>query len=222
VTVSRTRPSPFKPVRSGDLEQAHVFYRRAIDALASAKIPILVGGAYALTHYSGIERDTKDLDLFILPEDFERVLKTLDAAGFQTELTFPHWLGKVIGDHQEVIDIIFNSGNGVCKVDAQWFEFSVPKFILGRDLLLCPAEEMIWSKAYIFERDRFDGADIAHIFRAYARQLDWERLIERFGGHWRVLLSHLVLFGFVYPDFRSNIPNAVIDELLGRLLHEAE
>jgi hypothetical protein len=28
----------------------------------------------------------------------------------------------------------------------------------------------------------------------------------RFGDHWRVLFSHIILFGFVYPDKRQNVP----------------
>ena len=31
--------------------------------------------------------------------------------------------------------------------------------------LVVPAEEMIWSKAFIQERERFDGADIHHLLR---------------------------------------------------------
>ncbi len=58
---------------------------------------------------------------------------------------------------------------------------------------------MIWSKAFIMERERYDGADIAHLILACGRDLDWRRLLGRFGRRWRVLLSHLVLFGFVYP-----------------------
>jgi len=47
------------------------------------------------------------------------------------------------------------------------------------------------------ERERYDGADIAHILRARAADLDWERLLERFAGHWHVLLSHLILFEYL-------------------------
>ena len=72
------------------------------------------------------------------------------------------------------------------------------------------------------ERERYDGADIAHLLRACAERLDWSRLLERFDSHWRVLLSHLVLFGFVYPYERGRIPPFVMDTLLGRLQGEAQ
>ena len=44
------------------------------------------------------------------------------------------------------------------------------------------------------ERERFDGADVAHIIRGWGHQMDWNRLIERYESHWRVLYTHLVLF----------------------------
>ena len=68
---------------------------------------------------------------------------------------------------------------------------------------LSPAEEMIWSKAFIQERERFDGADVMHLLREIGPSLDWPRLLMRFGDYWRVLLSHLIMFGFVYPDKRA-------------------
>lgn len=79
-------------------------------------MPFMVGGAYALFQYSGIERHTKDLDLFVRKTDAEEVLKILARAGYKSEMTFSHWLGKAFkGDN--FIDVIFSSGNGVADVD---------------------------------------------------------------------------------------------------------
>ena len=89
--------------------------------------------------------------------------------------------------------------------------------MLGVIVRLSPVEEMIWSKAFIQERERFDGADVLHLLRETGPSLDWPRLLMRFGDYWRVLLSHLILFGFVYPDKRQNIPAWVMDELMRRL-----
>jgi len=69
---------------------------------------------------------------------------------------------------------------------------------------------MIWSKAFIMERERYDGADISHLIRACQGRLDWHRLVARFGTHWRVLLSHLTLFGFIYPGEVGAIPQDVM------------
>jgi hypothetical protein len=58
---------------------------------------------------------------------------------------------------------------------------------------------------------------VAHLLRETGPSLDWPRLLMRFGDSWRVLLGHLIMFGFVYPDKRQNIPAWVMDELIRRL-----
>ena len=75
-------------------------------------------------------------------------------------------------------------------------------------------------KAYIMERERYDGADLAHLLLNCAERIDWPHLIQRFGPDWRVLLSHLVLFGFIYPSERTRIPSAVLDELIDKIRAE--
>jgi predicted nucleotidyltransferase len=197
------------------------FYRQVLQTLTDAHIPFLLGGAFALHHFTGIERDTKDLDLFIRREDYDRASAILEEAGFATDLTYPHWLAKVRqGD--AFIDLIFNSGNGLTLVDDEWFQHASDSEVLGVPVKVHPAEEMLWSKAFIMERERYDGADVAHIIQACAKNLDWPRLLRRFDPHWRVLLSHLVLFGFIYPDRRSDVPGWVMDELLERARRDAK
>jgi Nucleotidyl transferase of unknown function (DUF2204) len=199
--------------------ETHAFYSRAIAALVDADIPFLVGGAYAFARYTTIQRDTKDFDIFMRPRDVERALLTLAAAGYETELTFPSWLVKAVCESDN-IDIIFNSANGITPVDEQWLVHAVKAEILGMTMLLCPVEEMIWSKAFVMGRERNDSADVAHLLHAQGARLDWGRLLERFGAHWRVLLSHLILFGFIYPSERDRIPVWVIEQLVGLLQHE--
>jgi hypothetical protein len=96
----------------------------------------------------------------------------------------------------------------------------VPEQVFGVDVNLIPAEEMIWSKGLIMERERFDGADVLHVMRAVGPDLDWRRLIDRYTVHWRALFAHIVLFGYVYPSDRSRIPAWVVTELSERLRDE--
>ncbi len=200
-------------------EQSIKFYRHALAILKDAGIPHLVGGAYAYARYTGIERHTKDFDIFIRREDFNRAAWTFKKAGYRTELTYPHWIGKAYAG-EDFVDLIFSAGNGVAAVDERWFEKAVPETVFGVDVLLIPPEEMIWSKGLIMERERFDGADVAHVIRAIGDKLDWRHLIDRYGPFWRALFAHVVLFGFIYPSDRSKIPAWVIDELTERLHEE--
>ena len=201
-----------------DLETRRV-YVLALQALHRAGVEFLIGGAHALAPYTGIVRDTKDLDVFLRRQDCERALAVLADVGFRTELTFPHWLGKAYAGDR-FIDLIYSAGNGVAAVDDLWFAHAAPGTVLGIPVLLCPPEEMIWSKGFIMERERYDGADIAHVLHARAESLDWRRLLLRFGRHWRVLFSHFVLFGFISPSERARIPAWVMTELMRRLQRE--
>ena len=97
------------------------FYVDALRVLSASDIPFLIGGAFAFARYVGIDRATKDLDVFVRPGDVHDVLELFRERGYGAELTFPHWLGKVHSG-QHFIDVIFSSGNGIARVDDGWFE----------------------------------------------------------------------------------------------------
>jgi hypothetical protein len=192
------------------------FYRRVMTRLQEARVPFLVGGAYAFARYTGIVRHTKDFDIFVHPRDFDRTLEELKRMGCSVERPFPHWLGKGYwGD--DFVDVIFGAGNGIARVDDLWFEHAMDEEVLGIPSRLCPAEEMIWSKAFIQERERFDGADVMHLIRHCAEIIEWERLLRRFDRYWPLLLTYLVMFTFIYPSEKHRIPQPVFEDLLGRL-----
>jgi hypothetical protein len=196
-------------------------YKTALEMLNRSGVPYMVGGTYAFHYYAGIARSTKDIDIFVRGRDVQRILDVLVRAGFKTEIAFSHWLAKAHhGDR--FIDIIFSSGNGVAEVDDEWFAHAVDEEVFGVPVKLCPAEEMIWSKALIMERERYDGADVAHLLRHCCGLVNWDRLLRRFGNNWRILLAHLVLFGFIYPGERSLVPSAIVKDLLNRLQAELD
>jgi hypothetical protein len=200
---------------------SRLFYREAMEVLNRAGVPFLVGGAFAFIHQAGIDKSTKDLDIFSRPRDVQRLLEACAAAGYGSELVFSHWLAK-IRSPDGFIDVIFSSGNGIASVDDGWFDHATSGTVLGVAVKIAPAEETIWSKAFVMERERYDGADVAHLILAHGERLHWKRLLERFGPHWRVLLAHLVLYGFIYPSERSRVPSWVMQDLLGRLQSEQQ
>jgi len=220
--------APSQPTPSDDIPPATLdFYRRVLQTLNNAQLPFLVGGAYAFNCYTAISRRTKDLDIFIQRSDFELASARLGDCGIRTDMVYPHWLAKAYcgnsaNGEEDFVDIIFSSGNGIATVDKLWFEFASEDVVLDVTCKLCPIEEMMWSKAFVMERERFDGADIAHLILTCADRIDWERLLFRFGDHWRVLLSHVVLFGFAYPGHRDCVPAWLMLELLGRLRDEVD
>ena len=197
------------------------FYRRSVDALLAARAPFLVGGSYAFERYTGIARHSKDFDIFAREQDVDGILTILEAMGSRTERTFPHWLAKAY-QGEDYVDVIYGGGSGIAVVDDEWFEHAVAGEVLGARVQLIPAEEMIWSKGFVMERERYDGADIAHVILRCGRELDWDRLLRRFEPDWRVLLSHVVMFGYVHPSERDAVPRRVVEELSDRLRREAE
>jgi len=191
------------------------FYRRVLGTLAAARAPFLIGGALALAHHTGIRRATKDLDLMVRRSDWPLVARVLRRAGIRVRMTYPHWLGKALSDHA-LVDIIFSGGSGQTPVDDRWFERSSTMRLLGVTVRVSPAEELLWSKAFVMERERFDGADIQHLILACGRRLDWRHLCARFRGHERVLLSHVVLFGYIFPGEAHRVPRWVMPYLFSR------
>ena len=208
-----------EPVNTGALPEPGDprldFYVDALGVLETTALPFVVGGAVAHSRYTGRDRNTKDLDVMVRRDDVPQVLAAFEDAGYQVEMPFPHWLGKVHRKGQ-YIDVVFSSGNGIVSVDDQWFVHATPGEVLGIPVALCPAEELLWSSAFVQERERYDGAAVLHLLHARALFFDWPRLMARFGANWPVLLSYLVLFKFAYPDRRDDIPDQVMNELLTR------
>jgi hypothetical protein len=188
------------------------FYRSVLRALKQRDVPFLVGGAFAMARYTQIDRPTKDLDLMVRRAHWPAVARALRSAGIYTRLSYPHWLGKALAGPAQV-DIIFSSGNAVASVDDQWFTRSVPARVLGHEVGLAPPEELVWSKSFVMERERFDGADVLHLVLRAGRTLDWDHLCDRFIGHERVLLAHLLLFSYTYPNETTIVPRGVMKRL---------
>lgn len=214
-----TTDSRFKLERRGEIPEVDSdktdFYRSTLELFNAEEIPFLVGGTHAYFRYTGIARETKDFDVFIRQRDYPHLDAAVQRAGYRTELKFPHWLGKIYKD-DAYIDIIFSGGNGEAAVDDEWFDHSVEGKIFGVPVRLAAPEEMIWSKSYVMERERYDGGDVMHLLLRTGKRLDWNRLLHRFGDHWRLLLMQIVKFGFVYPSERFRIPREVTEELLAR------
>lgn len=195
-----------------NLRRRHAFYRDVLRALADADVPHLIGGAFAMRYYAEVKRDTKDLDVFLERTRAAEAVRQLRRRGFAARIIARHWLGKVRLE-DAYVDLIFSSRNGICTVDPRWFDRAEPGRYLGMSTRFVPPEEMIWSKAFVMARDRFDGADISQIIRARGRSLDWNIVLERFADHWEILLVHVALFTYTFPSERDAVPAWVREEL---------
>lgn len=203
--------------------EARKFYAEALTILQESKIDFMVGGAFAVFHYADIYRDTKDLDVYCRPADFPAILRVFAEKGYRTEQTDVRWLGKIFSNDGHFIDLIFDTVNNLCKVDDSWFEHAVPVVLFEKDVQIIPVEELVWGKLYVQNRERFDGADLNHIFISYGKNINWERLYKLIDPHWHLLLAQIIMFQFVYPhDYAGIIPRWLFNELVRRANEQYE
>lgn len=197
-------------------KEANAFYQKAIDLLNESGAEFLLGGGFAMSHYTGIYRDTKDLDVFCRPTDYPKILKHFQDKGYEVQLYDVRWLAKIFcGDY--FIDVIWDTVNNICRVDDSWFEHAATGEFVERQVKFIPAEELVFCKIYVQNRERFDGADVNHIILRYGNKLDWKRLLHHMNPHWHILLSTIIMFQFCYPsDYRDIIPQWLFDELMER------
>src|SRR5947209_5348207 len=100
-------------------------YKQAIQAVRRAGIRFLVGGGFGLASYTGRWRNTKDMDLYIVPGDRERTIQVLTEAGFGDYYdTLPYDRGWIYRSHRDgiIIDIIWSMANRRAEVDPLWFQ----------------------------------------------------------------------------------------------------
>ncbi|WP_040396552.1 nucleotidyltransferase domain-containing protein [Cesiribacter andamanensis] len=197
-------------------KEAHAFYKEALTLLNESGAKYLMGGGFAIFHYTGIYRDTKDLDIFCKSSEYPKIMKKFAENGYRTELTDVRWLAKVFkGDH--FMDIIFDTVNNICTVDDSWFEHATEGVLFDTPVLYLPAEELLWCKIYVQNREHFDGADVNHILLRWGKKLDWKRILDRLDQHWHLLLAQIIMFQFIYPaDYREIVPKWLFDELMER------
>jgi hypothetical protein len=189
--------------------------REVLMVLERQRIPYAVAGAFALLQHTGICRTTKDLDLFLTAESWSAALTYLQRHGFQCEICDPVWLAKVHRDNF-FVDLITGMSNAAVSVEESWIRHAQPASVLGVQTRVLAPEELLVSKLFVTRRERFDGADIAHIIYGTAGDLDWGRILHLAGEHWEMLLWALVLFRYVYPAQTHYVPAVLWQDLLGR------
>jgi nucleotidyltransferase DUF2204 len=192
-------------------------YREVLLLLTEHRVPHAVSGAFALQEHTGVRRSAKDLDIFLTSENACLVLELLHKHGLRCEICDPVWLAKAHRD-DFFVDFITGMSNAVITVTDSWIKRARPGVVLGVTTRILAAEELLASKLFVVRRERFDGADIAHIIYATGGHLDWSRIVELAGAHWEMLLWALVLFQYVYPAQAHYVPSMIWTRLVHRFV----
>ena len=193
-------------------EDARECYQGVLQALQEAGVPFAVSGGFAFHRHTGIWRATKDLDLVLTPGTVPSALEVLRNRGFETWIEDPVWLAKA-RDIGYYVDLITGVGNATLSVEESWIERAIPDHLLGVPCRVLRAEEMIASKLFVTRRERFDGADIAHLLKACSQQIDWDRMLYLSDPHRDMLYWHLVLFAYIYPSHAGLVPSDIWRDL---------
>lgn len=197
------------------------FYKKILAILTKQDAPFLIGGTYAVKAHTGINRPTKDLDIFCKAGDYPKILKTFSEAGFNISIPDERWLAKA-HYKKHFVDIIFNSLNGSFVINETWFEKAPTVKLLGYNVKVTAPEELIWSKIYRQGRGHYDGADIVHIFLKKGNDIDWKKLLTYMESHWELLFASILKYRFIYPSERNNIPKWLLEELTSRIIHQLD
>jgi hypothetical protein len=216
IPTVNARTGPFAPS-----PQAEAFYAESLQRLTELNLPFLLAGTYAVSAYTGIKRPTKDLDIFAKAGDALRILTHFQELGYAVEIKDERWLAKVHkGD--DFFDVIFAASNGTMPIGDEWFEHACEIEVFGTRVCIVGPTELVFSKAFIQVRHRYDGADVAHVILKQHEHIDWRRLLGYMEQYWEVLLMHLLNFRFIYPSERDHVPRWLLDELLDRLTQQRD
>lgn len=194
-----------------DPEEAKVF-SRWLSLMNQNDILYAVGGAFAIHAYTGIPRNTKDLDIYIKPADLKKALAVLADAGYQTEIRDRSWLAKVHSG-SNFMDLIFAIQCQRFLICDRWFEHSRRARIIDLEVPVLAPEELFVSKAHLVKTYRFDGADLMHLILYLKGRLDWRRILDYLHEEADLLLWYLLLFQFVYPGHTDYLPTGLMEEL---------
>ena len=195
---------------------AEAFYREVLQHMAQSEIPFLVSGTYALASYTGIDRPTKDVDVFAKAGDSLKLLHYFQERGFDVEIVDERWLSRITRG-ELFVDVIYNMPTVTTHVTDDWFANAPMAELFGAQVRLVPPTQFIWSKIFVQDHHRYDGADVAHIILKKHDQIDWRQLLSHMELYWEVLLMALLNFRFIYPSERHVVPRWLMDELLERL-----
>lgn len=200
---------------------ADEFYTDSLRLLKDSQVPFLLGGTFAVNTYTGLNRPTKDMDIFCRASDFPKILRLFSHhEHYRATVEDERWIAKVTHNGY-FFDVIFNSANSMTPVRDEWFTESLVTHVFGLEVSVLPPTELIWAKVFVQDRYKYDGSDIAHLIQKQHARVNWERLLSYADQFWEVLLVHVLNFRFIYPSERELIPRWLFDELIERLQSQA-
>jgi putative nucleotidyltransferase-like protein len=149
--------------------------KKAGAALRGADIPFLLGGSLASWARGGPET-RHDLDLMIKPEDVERALPALEAAGMRIEDPPEEWLVKA-WDGDVLVDLIFYPKG--TRIDDDVIARGEVRSVLSMEMRVMALEDVLVTKLMALTEHSLRYESLLPIARALREQVDWEEVRAR-------------------------------------------
>jgi hypothetical protein len=212
LNLPTTDLNPVPTWEGGIPEPEWAVYQRVIQEIKAANLRVAFGGAFATAVYTGVLRNTKDFDFYVLPEDREAVRDAISRTGLEDYFDrLPYdrsWIYRASRD-DVIVDAIWAMANLRATVDDRWVSHGPEISIRGERLRAIPIEELIWSKLYVLQRERSDWGDVFNLIDARAEAIEWGHLIRRLQGDAPLLTGTLSVFAWLAPDRVSAIDPSV-------------
>jgi hypothetical protein len=184
-------------------------YTNVVHQAIDRGIPFAIGGSLAMAVYAGLLRPSKDLDIYVTPENKDRMIQVMTDVGLRDFYdTLPYdrgWIYRSTGE-DAIVDIIWQMANRRATVDENWLTRGPEIKVEHQRVRLIPIEEMIWSKLYVLQRERSDWPDILNLIDRRTREIDWRYLVSRVGEDAPLLGAALNTYAWLSPQNALNLP----------------
>jgi hypothetical protein len=152
--------------------------KKAVAALREAGVPFLLAGSLAVWARGGPET-RHDLDFVIKPEDADRALAVLEAAGMRSEKPPEEWLHKA-WDGDVLIDLIY-APRGLDVTD-EVIERGELLHVIGITIPVMAIEDVLATKLMALHEHELDYTSVLRIARSVREQIEWPSLRARTRG----------------------------------------
>jgi hypothetical protein len=197
-------------------EEQWSVYREVIAEATIRGIPFLLGGGFAFAAYTDRWRNTKDIDLIVLPRDRDAMIELLLELGlldYHDQVPYErHWIYRAVA-HDTIVDVIWQMANRRAPVDQSWFHHARTVCLRGTEVRVLGPEELVWSKIYVMKSDRCDWPDLLNILHATGPGLVWELLLQHLREDAPLLAAVLSVFGWLCPARAGQLPAGVWERL---------
>jgi predicted nucleotidyltransferase len=196
------------------LKENFVTYMEAMSALERGGVPFVIGGGIAVAAY-GRRRATKDIDLYVKPEDRMSAMKALENAGFDTNpMLDVRWLCKAYKDGIPIDFILENIGSIVTTDET--IEHAKHMNMFGYEITVMAPEDLLLRKILAMRCYRDDWYDCVAVLSNTYLSFDWDYFLKLIKDFPERALS-FTLFVKTDWDHVIPIPDQVIDSLVRRM-----